>query len=200
MKNCLRILLCLVLFESCHKPCTLPNYLFLANTIFSPEKDSIKVNDTLWLSCIINKNLNDINTQKTVDFSSAENMGTDLLISDILKFSSERGAVDSFDYIKRHGNIYTDPSLNPKGAKQLSFEENSTSYLLDVGLIARKAGSYILTVPDNSYVYRKGMPKCGTGNFLFINTNSKKHLYLFENIRGQLSEYDSAHSYCFKVY
>lgn len=189
-----------VFIEGCHKPCTLPNYTFSVNDVFLPDSDSIKINDTLWLNCTINKNLDDINTQKTINFSSAENLGTNLIISDISQFQLGRGAVDSFDYIKRHGNIYTDLNSNPHGVKQISFEENNISYLLDIGLIARKKGNYILTVPDNPYVYRKDMPKCGTANFQFLNSNTKKHLYLFQNIWGQLNFSDSAHSYCFKVY
>ncbi|HEY2721435.1 MAG TPA: hypothetical protein VGI82_06910 [Chitinophagaceae bacterium] len=193
-------LLLAILLSDCHKPCNLPNYSFLVNETFSPEKDSIHIGDTLWLTCTIPETLKDINSQNEIDFSQAEDLASDLVISDISKFDSERGAVDSFNYTQIQGSIHTDQSADPQGVKQLSFEENSNSYLLQVGLIAKKAGAYIMTMPDNPHVYRKGMPNCGTANFQFLNGNTKQHLYLFENIWGQLSNYDSTHSYCFKVY
>lgn len=186
--------------NSCHKPCNEPNYSFSVDDFFSPEKDSINIGDTIWLNSTISKLEKDINTQSQVNFSNAENLGTNLIISDISKFDSQRGAVDSFTYFQSHGRIYTDPKLNPQGVKQLSFEENDNSYQLEVGLIAKSAGSYILTIPDNPHVFRKGMSNCGTANFEFLNSNNNKHLDLFENRWGQLSGYDSAHSYCFKVY
>ncbi len=187
-------------FNGCHKPCNLPNYTFLVNDHFTPEKDSIQIGDTLWLTCAISKTLVDINSQEKVNFPDAQNLGTNLIISDISKFNLQRGAVDSFAYVQIRGNIYTDQTSNPHGAKQIGFEEDANYYLLEVGLVAIKMGTYILTVPDNPYVFRKGMTKCGTASFQILNSNTNKHLYLFENIWGQLSEYDSTHSYCFKVY
>jgi hypothetical protein len=187
-------------FNGCHKPCNLPNYTFSVNDFFSPEKDSVNIGDTLWIRCIISKTQIDVNTQEQVNFYNAENLGFSLVISDISRFDLKRGAVDSFTYITLHGSIYTDSTSNSTAVKQLSFEENNDSYLLEVGLIAKESGSYILTIPDNPYVYRKGMAKCGTANFLIVNRNTNKHLYLFENRWGKLSAYDSAHSFCFKVY
>ncbi len=187
-------------FNCCRKPCNLPNYTFSVNDSFSPEKDSINIGDTLWLTCTISKTQIDINTQANINFDNAENLGSNLVISDISRFNLERGAVDSFNYIQQYGNISTDPTSNPQGVKQLRFEESSDSYLLKVGLIAKKEGNYILTVPDNPYVFRRGMAKCGTADFKILNVNINKHLYLFENIWGLLSEYDRNHSYCFKVY
>ena len=190
----------MALLTGCHKPCTLPNYDFSVSDFFSPEKDSVTVGDTLWLISNISNVQVDINSGAQVDFSGAENLGFNLVVSDISKFRSQRGAVDSFDYTKRHGDIYTHPSSNPQGIKQLSFEKTMASYMLEVGLIAKKKGSYLLTVPDNPYVFRQDMPKCGTAAFAILNSNANKHLYLFENYWGKLNQYDSTHSYCFKVY
>jgi hypothetical protein len=178
----------------------LPDYSFSINDTFSPESDSINLGDTLWLTCVIPVNITDINSQKTITFSDAENLGSDLVISDISKFNLERGAVDSFNYVQRHGTIFSDPSANPGGVKQLMFEGNSDSYLLEVGLIAQRAGAYVLTMNDVPKVYRKGMTNCGTAKFQFLNGNNQQHLYLFENLWGPPSIYDSTHSYCFKVY
>lgn len=138
----------------------------------------------------------DINTLTAIDFSNLSNLSNHLIISDIFKFKMERDATDCFSYFNVHGKIYSDQY----GAKQLSFEENDSTYSLKVGLVALKAGLYIFTLPDAPGIYRKEHVKCGRGNFEILNSNVDKHLYLFENIWGNLSIYDSLHSYCIKVY
>jgi hypothetical protein len=149
-----------------------------------------------YFECIIPKKEKDTKTGKVIDFSNLENLGNNLVISDISKFDKQRNAEDSFLYFNVHGKIYSDQH----GIKQLNFEETDTAYLLKVGLIAQKVGQYIFTLPDAPGIYRKGYPKCGRGNFEILNSNTDKHLYLFEDMWGALSEYDSSHSYCVKVY
>ena len=190
----------IVILSSCHKPCNQPNYSLAVTAFFSPEKDSVSVGDTLWLSCVIPKNMTDINSQSKINFSNAENLGGNLFVSDISAFTDQRWAVDSFLYFSAIGQIYSDSKLNPRGVKQLSYHESDTAYPLRAGLIAAKRGTYILTVSDVPGVYRKGSPNCGIGNFQILNANVNKHLYLFENLWGAiLSPYDKASSYCFKV-
>jgi hypothetical protein len=182
--------------SGCGKPCHEPDYNFLISDSFLPEKDSINVGDTLFLICVVPKMETDTNTKMIINFSNLGNLGDNLVISDISKFKMQRNAADSFSYFNVYGKIYSDQY----GAKQLSFEETDSTYSLKVGLIALKAGLYIFTLPDAPGIYRKGHVKCGRGNFEILNSNIDKHLYLFENIWGQLSTYDSAHSYCIKVY
>lgn len=195
------IIICIIqFFASCHKPCNEPNYTFNVSESFLPEKDSIGIGDTLWLLSSIPKLQTDVGTQKEIDFSNAENLGSNLIISDINKFTTpSRGAVDSFNFFKINGDIFTIANTDADGVKQLSYEETAISYELKVGMIALKAGKYIFTVPDNPSVFRGGKTKCGLGNFQILNQNINKHLYLFEDLLGSLSSYDSNHSYCLKV-
>ena len=183
-------------FAGCYKPCNEPDYHFSVTESFSPEKDSINVGDTFFLMCIIPKMQMDISTKMVIDFSNLGNLGDNLVISDISKFNMQRDAADSFSYINIEGKIYSDQH----GAKQLNFKETDSTYRLKVGLVALKKGLYIFEVPDALGVYRNGHVKCGRGNFEILNSNVNKHLYLFENMWGQLSKYDSSHSYCIKVY
>lgn len=185
-----------LLESGCHKPCNEPDYNFLVTESFFHERDSVKVGDTLFLTCIISKAETDINTKMIIDFSNLGNLGANLVISDISKFKMQRDAADSFSYINVEGKIYFDQY----GAKQLNFKETDSTYSLKVGLVALKKGLYIFTVPDALGVYRNGHVKCGVGNFQILNSNVNKHLYLFEDMWGQLSNYDSLHSYCIKVY
>lgn len=184
-----------ILSYSCHKACHERNYIFTTNNLFYPEKDSIQVGDTLWLTCTISKN------QRLVYFSGAENLGGNLIISNIDSFgNSSRGAVEKFTYFNVAGSVYSVPNLNPKNDKQVSYLETDSAYNLNVGIIALKKGIYIFSFSDDPGVYRTGSPSCGVANFLFVNANKNKHLYLFEDLHGKLGENDNLHSYCFKVY
>ena len=192
--------LIIIASESCHKPCNEPNYSFKVNESFFPQKDSINVGDTIFVLSSFNKELTDTTTKKVIDFSNAENLGTVLIISDITKFRDiQRGAIDSFSYFNLVGSIFTAPATDTLNVKQLIYTETSSIYDLKIGLIAKKAGIYIFTIPDNPDVFRKNQTKCGTANFEILNQNTQQHLYLFENILGSLSRYDSTHSYCVKV-
>jgi hypothetical protein len=185
---------------SCHKPCNEPNYTFNVSAFFFPEKDTIDIGDTLWIKSIIPQLQRDVHSQKEINFSNAQNLGTTVIISDITKFRNPgRGAIDSFNFLKVFGNIYTEKGTDTLGVKQLSYVQTDSSYELKVGLVALKSGKYIFTIPDNPSVYRKGMEKCGLATFYILNQNINRHLYLFEDALGPLSEYDKAHSYCIKV-
>lgn len=180
---------------SCHKGCHEQNYIFTSNDLFSPEKDSIRVGDTLILSCIIKK------SQRLVYFSNAENLGGNLIISNIDSFNRpSRGAAADFSYFDIMGSLYTDANLNPTYGKQISFQELDSSYNLNVGLVATARGSYILTIEDQPGIFRAGSPGCGVANFIFANSNKNKHIYLFESQHDSLSIDDKIHSYCVKVY
>jgi hypothetical protein len=202
IKKILNILIAftiLIISERCHKPCNEPDYTFIGNDVFSPEKDTLNVGDTLWLNSSINKELVDTSTKKSIDFSNAANLGSTVVISDINKFQDKRGAIDSFDYIKITGNIFSDVNTDTSNVKQLQYSETASSFELKIGFVAKKAGSYIFTIPDNPYLFRKGQPKCGTAKIIMLNSNTDQHLYLFENMWGALSSYDSARSYCIEI-
>jgi len=184
----------------CHKPCNESNYLFETTAKFSPQFDSIQVGDTIWLTSLIPKPVLDKNSGKTIAYENA-NWCSTLIISDILKFKeSNRGAISDFDFSAKIGNIYSAPLTDTTNVKQISYQEYVMGYELNIAIIARKAGSYILTIPDNQYLFRKNKPKCGTAELVILNENTDKHLSLFEDVWGSLSAYDKAHCYCVKVH
>jgi hypothetical protein len=188
-------LLTWVISYSCHKSgCQQKSYIFTSNYSYYPEKDSIRVGDTLLLTCTIAKQ------QPLVYFSGAENLGGNLVISNSDSFALfTRGAVAKFSYFNIKGSIYS-TALHPGNVKQISYDETDSSYDLQVGIIAQDKGVFIFSVSDDPGVFRKGSESCGVANFLFVNANKDKHLYLFENLNGPLGVDDHLHSYCFKVY
>ncbi|MDP4129837.1 MAG: hypothetical protein Q8918_14350 [Bacteroidota bacterium] len=184
-----------IILSSCHKTCHEQNYIFTSNDVFYPEKDSIQVGDTLQLTCTISK------SQRLVYFSGAENLGGNLVISNIDSFATRaRGAVEQFAYFNVLGSLYSNNNLLPNNIKLITYKESDSAYNLNVGIIALKKGRYIFSFTDDPGVYRTGSANCGVANFLFVNVNKNKHLYLFENVNGSLGPDDNLHSYCFKVY
>jgi hypothetical protein len=188
-------LLALMMSFSCHKSgCHESSYIFTSNYSYYPEKDSIRVGDTLLLTCTIAKQ------QPLVFFSGAENLGGNLVVSNSDSFALQtRGAIDKFSYFNIRGSVYS-TALHPGNVKWMSYQETDTSYDFEVGIIARDKGNFIFSVSDDPGVFRKGSESCGVANFLFVNANKDKHLYLFENLNGPLGVNDHLHSYCFKVY
>ena len=185
----------------CHKPCNESDHYFSITSNILPEKDSVRVGDTLILTCTTPKIMHDENTNSNIDFKNAQNFGSALGILDVLKFlSSQRGAVDSFNFIPISGDIYSDPALDPQGTKQLKFSETNTDYELKAIVITKKKGVYIFSIGDNPSVFIENRGKCGKASIEILNDNINKHLYLFEDALGQLSDFDRKHSYCVKVY
>ena len=129
-----------VFLGSCRLPCSKSGFTFSVKESYFPETDSIEVKDTLWLTCKIPKNIQDISSQQMVYLSNLDNLGVNLIISDISKYVVKRNAEDSFSHYNSQGRIYSDNY----GNKQLQFLETDSTYQLKVGLIASKAGSYIL--------------------------------------------------------
>lgn len=190
-------------FMACRKPCHEPDYTFSIKTSFSSEKDSMRLGDTLWLSCETPTEMEDLNTKNLINFVGAENFGTAIVVQNIKEwFTSDREAVDCFDFIKVDGEIYSIQTLDPKRVKQISFLESNGRYNFKFGIIAKKRGLYIFTIPDiPAVVYRKDKEQCGKAGFEILSSNVDKHLYLFEDYLAlTLSNYDKKHCYCIKVY
>ncbi len=185
----------------CHKPCNESDHHFSITSNILPEKDSVNVGDTLILACTTPKIMHDEKNNSDINFKNAQNFGSVLRVSDVSKFlSSQRGALDSFNFIPIAGDIYSDPNLDPHGTKQLKFLETNSDYELKAYIITGKKGTYIFSIGDNPSVFIQNKGKCGKASIEILNNNSDKHLYLFEDALGQLSTFDRMHSYCLKVY
>jgi len=169
-----------------------------------PDKDSIKINDTLWIEISFPTKLQDVVTNNTIDYSNAVNLGEDL---SVLMFTggsaSDPGASyanNNFDYFLANGSTGM-TSIN--GVRNFLFSELNVngSYLLKVGVIPKKTGIYGLGIGNPTGVYRKN-DACTKASFAISFANTNQHLYYYQNNRPgySISSYEQQHMYCFKVY
>jgi hypothetical protein len=185
---------------SCGHPCVEAKYYFSMTEAFSPEKDSITVGDTLWITSSHSTIFLDSITRTNIDFSNSH-LGSPF---EILNFPDTSqnviGAVNDFEYLINYGALTDNDSL-PNQNKSFSYEEINSEYRLKVGIIAKKKGIYAISVGDDISVAKKNKG-CEKAFIQIINDNSNSHLYYYQNFRPtyQISNYEKTHLYCFKVY
>jgi hypothetical protein len=168
-----------------------------------PDKDSIRVGDTLWTEIKMPTTLKDEQTNVMVDFSDAVSVGNTLGIGLFTGGSvndpGSTGAVDKFDYSVIMGQVINSSILNQK--MQFTFAKINDSFFLKVRIISKAIGTYYLAISDDAGVHRRG-DNCTKGSFEFRYANTDQHLYFYQNNRPGyiISEYEQRHMYCFKVY
>src|SRR3982751_2966330 len=101
--------------------------------------------------------MKDMVTETEVDYSGADNFGSTLSIGKLVAGNViPVDAVFDFDYISLKGRVYNDRNIpSPNGFQQLSYQEISGNYELNVGLIAKQKGIYALGIGDGLSLGRK---------------------------------------------
>lgn len=192
------------LWASCSKFCGVkvspPEPFSLASgySSFTPDKDSIGVGDTFFININVPERLNSSTDNSTIDFSNANNMIPDIGFSILKGWQSQEGALDSFVLFRSIGSFSTN-SLLPAYSVNVAFNETPGSYQFSAGCIAQKKGIYLISVSDIPYANKK----CTYAKISVISSSSDSHLHYLKDIYysgGQISQYDSTHSYCFKVH
>ncbi len=103
------------------------------------------------------------------------------------------------NYFNITGRLTTNSQWSPDNNFQIYYIESDSAYTFKAAFIALKKSRYIFTYTDTPGVYRKGSVKCGIADFIFLNGNVNKHLYLIEDQYGSLRYFDQVHSYCLIV-
>lgn len=196
------LLITLLFFFGCGKRCIPVHYNFKGLVNFYPEKDSIRIGDTLFFSSIINNQITDTIRNQIIDYSGAKNVATQVnfdvaSLADILN-----GAVDSFTFVISKGSVDNNP-LSPHSAKTVSYVEENGNYKLYFGIVALKKGNYVMTFID----IQNSKKNCSDAYITLAVNNRDQHLYYLQAIYFPGSIWGNsippvvvAHSYCFKVY
>jgi hypothetical protein len=194
-------------FSTCKKGglgCVNNVYNFRTEAQAYPDKDSIKLGDTLWIKVNSLTTLIDLNSNQTVDFSGASNLGNAI---SIVKFTGNGSisdpaadyAANDFKYVAVIGVQVNNPFI--EGIREYLFAEDFNQYKFKLAIIPQKIGVYSIGISNSVNVGRQS-DKCTKAGFEFYFANTDQHLYLLQKNRPGyvISEYERAHLYCFKVY
>jgi len=183
--------------------CSETIYSFEINSRAFADKDSIVINDTIWVEVNCPTNLLDKLSQRTINYSNAQNLGTVLQLVEFIGGSildpGAIGAASDFNINIVYGSI-VQSSINPEKNREFLFEEFQNTYRFKVGVVPKKQGIFALAVLDAANVYTK-QNKCDKAGFTITFANTNQHLYFYEQNRPGYtpSEYERNHMYCFKV-
>jgi len=177
------------------------------NTIYSfdtytkayPDKEIINLSDTLWFELEEPAILKDKNTGRTIDYSGAANLGTDINYDELLGNNNLLSCADCFNTLLVSGTFIPD-DLNAQRNRDYKFVETNGTYLFKIGVIPKKKGTFMLSVGDAANVFRD-KDKCTKASFLITFKETNQHLYLYEQNKPmyELSQYEKTHLYCFQV-
>ncbi|WP_419803464.1 hypothetical protein [Mucilaginibacter sp.] len=199
-------LFCIVILNSgCPKSsCIKTNYSFAVNSQISPDLDSIRLGDTLYLTSSFPKKLVDDYTKTVVDYSNSMGIGSTLGLVKLVNGSYPgKDAVNSFKYSNVTGSVYNDKSIpSPDKIQQLKYDEVNDNYKLKIGIIPMEKGVYYLGVGNGLSNGRNKSNSCEKASFNITMINTSQHLNYFSawNPNGTLSTYEKDRAYFFKVY
>ena len=196
---------CLSIYSSCKKRinCNEIIYSFQTNIKAFPDLDSIYINDTIWLDFSCPTQLLDAYSARTVNYTGAENFGTDVSFLEFTGGSVANpggiAAADAFEYKLIYGIFIPDNHL-PNQNKDYKFIEIGNEYKFKLGVIPKRRGIFTVSPGNATNVYTKNN-KCDKANFSITFANTNQHLYFYEQNRPGYtpSEYERTHMYCFKV-
>jgi hypothetical protein len=194
------------IFSTCKK-----SGLGCANTVYNfkvaaqayPDKDSVRINDTIWFAVDFPKNLIDINSNNNVSFNGASNLGTalsfDIFIGGNISNPGTSYAANNFNYLLLVGDSVSNPFA--ERIREYMFKEMNNSYDFKLAIIPKVAGTYAIAISDAANVYTQS-DKCTKAAFEIDFANTDQHLYLYQNNRPgyQISGYEATHIYCVTVY
>jgi hypothetical protein len=193
-------IMALLLGARCGKPCKEAQYQFYMQEIFYPEKDSILVGDTLFLTSSHSTTFKDTLSNNLINFNDA-NPGANLRI---LRFPDNSttvvGGINEFTILTLHGMPGGNDNI-PEENKGFYFEEKDNNYLLNLAFIPKQKGIYAISL-GNSMGTIQRKQSCFKANIEIDNANTNNHLYFYQNFfpGSPISDYTRTHIYCFKVY
>lgn len=183
------VLICIYLitvFNSCKKDilgCGESSILFTVDAKVYPDKDSVNVGDTIYVEINIPTTLPDQNN-KMVDYSKANNLGTDMGFVKLVNVSPIKvdNAVGDFTFELISGKEIT--SSNPLLLKEYTFEETGGRYVFKLAIVPKTRGTFSFNFGNATNVIRKGN-SCPKASFNFLLKNiTNQHYYLFPGGSG----------------
>lgn len=198
------LILFVLLNTGCPKPCVEANYSFAGSLQLTPDVDSIRIGDTLFISTSFSNSLTDQSTGSLINYSNANDIECTLSVAQLISGDSiPKGAVAQFKYSSQLGSIYNSVNIpSPDLVQQIKYQQVGNNYQLRVGLIALNKGIYALGIGNGLSNTRNNTSACEKANFNFSISGTNQHAYYFQKWRPDfvLSTDGLSKLYCFKVY
>lgn len=205
-KNCFYILIYSIIFSFCFATCKKKKGECIGNAYqlretwnILPQRDSINIGDTLVFSSSFSNRPFDYNTNSNVDFSGNALIGTPFSVRVVKGLGDLRHAIDSFSFFLLEGR-YKDNDLQPTQIKDIFWTESNNNYKIKIGIIVRKKGDYLITIPNAIGKLNKAN-ECESGaGIILSNNNLNNNAYLFRPYYGgNVPSKDSSIIFCIKV-
>jgi hypothetical protein len=188
-------------FSTCKKGglgCANTVYNFQIPETLFPDKDSIRVDDTLYLKVDASSMVTDLQSGNLIDYSNTSNLGN---VITILKFSGNEtlGAINDFNLNILNGSKVG--AIDQASEEEVLFSEKNNNYMFLISAIPKDTGRYVITIGDAANVYRKN-DQCTKANFAINFSQTDQHFYLLNKWRPDLTLDNNGkrHVYYFKVY
>lgn len=188
-------------FSTCKKGglgCANAVYNFNISESVYPDKDSIKIGDTLSLNINTSTFVTDLESGNTINYNNTVNLGN---VITILKFKGGQtpGAINEFNLNIKNGKKVS--SIDPSSEIEVLFEESDNVYKFLLLITPKDTGRYVLTIGDAANVYRKEN-KCTKANFAISFQDTDQHFNWLNKWRPDLNldANGRRHVYYFKVY
>ncbi len=190
------------IFSTCKKGglgCANTVYNFQIGESVGPDKDSIRIGDTIFLAVNAPNKLIDLHTGALVDYSNASNLGNVVSIFKFLPGNNSPGAINNFQLVLLKGTEVS--AVDPLSQKEVLFAEESGLYKFNLAIVAKDTGRYVLTIGNAANVSRKN-DQCTKAGFTINFEATDQHFYFLYFWRPDLVLDDQGKTkvYYFKVY
>jgi hypothetical protein len=156
--------------------CARTKHSFSISILGYPDRDTLKRMDTIWFEVNEPTTLKDAFTGQMVDYSGAENLGTNISFSALSNSGQFTiNAAKQFNYLVVAGREIQ--NLDDTRYRAFLFIEKNGRYIFKLGVIPKDTGLYSILFSNAPSVYRSS-DKCTKAVFGLDFNNTNQHYYL----------------------
>jgi hypothetical protein len=161
-----------------------------------PDKDSVKVGDTIWFEINEPTTLEDGISRNMIDYSGAANLGSVMNFHHLSPDNEfTEPSAEKFRIILSKGRQVS--SRDSTFERQYLFREENQLYLFKIGVIPKDSGTFRVFFTDAANVYRN-QDECTKATFSILFEHTNQHYYLSPTYNGDTTIRGG--DYYFKVY